>query len=170
MNETVLGIGFSELVTTATSVAGRLVDRGQTVAVVEGSSGGLISAALLAVPGASRYFLGGGIVYTRAARRAILGDAVPVPPDLRGASEAFALYEARSGVALLGATWAIGEAGAAGPSGNGYGDPPGHDWVAVAGPVERTRHLLTHSDNRQANMVAFAGAALDLLSEALDAA
>jgi nicotinamide-nucleotide amidase len=137
--------------------------RGETVAVAEGSSGGLISATLLAVPGASAYYLGGSVVYTRAAMRAFIAGALEPPPGLRGATEAFAEFLAASVAAKLGATWGLAEAGAAGPP-NPYGDPAGHSWVALAGPVAVTRNVLTGDDDRARNMVAFATSALELLA------
>jgi nicotinamide-nucleotide amidase len=147
--------------------AGELLrERGQSIAVAEGSAGGLISAALLAVPGASAYYLGGAVCYTFAAIRGLLAGAVDPPPDLRGASEPFALHLARSIVVKVGATWGIGEGGAAGPP-NRYGDPAGHAWLAVAGPVERTRHVLTGLDDRSVNMVRFAETAIELLVDVL---
>jgi nicotinamide mononucleotide (NMN) deamidase PncC len=93
---------------------------------------------------------------------------VEAPGRLRGATETFALHLARSAAAKLGTSWGIGEAGAAGPS-NPYGDPAGHCWVAVAGPVDVTRHLLTGDEDRPRNMVAFATAALELLAVTLGA-
>jgi PncC family amidohydrolase len=155
-----------ELTSLASRVAPRLEERGDTVAVAEGSAGGLVSAALLSVPGASAYYLGGTVVYTLAASRAWIAGAVEAPEGMRGATEEFARYLARSAAAKLGATWGIGEAGAAGPS-NRYGDPAGHCWVAVSGPAEATRHVLTGIDDREQNMVAFAAAALVLLLDAL---
>ena len=144
-----------------------LVQRGETVAVAEGSCGGLVSAALLAVPGASAYYRGGGVIYTAAAVRGLLGDAVPRPEPLRGASEPFARWLAEEIAADLGAIWGVGEGGATGPSGNPYGDPPGHCWMAVHGPSPATRHLLTGDDDRLANMTAFATATLQLLVDQL---
>jgi PncC family amidohydrolase len=141
----------------------------ETVAVCEGASGGLISAALLSVPGASSYFLGGGVIYTLAASRGFIAGAVKPPENLRGASEPWALHLARSAVVKLGANWGIGEGGAAGPSGNRYGDPAGHAWVAVAGTREATRRVLTGDDDRVRNMAAFAEAALELLVHELEA-
>lgn len=157
------------LLTAARRAGDLLVQRGETVGVAEGSCGGLVSAALLAVPGASAYYRGGAVIYTGAAVRGILGDAVPRPEPLRGASEPFARYLAEEIAADLGATWGIGEGGATGPSGNPYGDPPGHCWLAVAGPAPATRHLLTGDDDRLGNMVAFATAALTLLGDQLGA-
>ncbi len=145
-----------------------LIQRGETIGVAEGSCGGLVSAALLAVPGASAYYRGGAVIYTGAAVRALLGDEVPRPEPLRGASEPFARYLAESIATDLGATWGIGEGGATGPSGNPYGDPPGHCWVAVHGPAPATNHLLTGDDDRFANMGRFALAALSLLATQLD--
>jgi PncC family amidohydrolase len=155
----------------ATGVAELLRSRGETVGVAEGAAGGLISASLLAVPGASAYFVGGSVIYTIAAARAFLAGAVPTPPGLRGATEEFAVYLARTSTVRLGTTWGIGEGGAAGPTGNGYGDPPGHAWVAVAGPdgFSVARHVLTGQADREANMRAFAAAAIALLEEAVAA-
>ena len=157
-----------QLLSTATDIGTRLRERGETVAVAEGSAGGLISAALLAVPGASAYYLGGAVIYTGVAVRAWISGAVEAPPKLRGATEAFATYLARSAAVRLGATWGLGEAGAAGPP-NPYGDPAGHSWLAVTGPAEATRNILTGLDDRQENMVAFAEAALALFAEVLAA-
>lgn len=157
-----------ELTRPARTIAALLRERGDTVAVAEGSAGGLISAALLSVPGASAYYLGGAVVYTRQASRAWMYGAIETPEGMRGATEVFAQYLARSCAKKLDATWGLGEAGAAGPP-NPYGDPAGHCWLAVAGPVEATRHLLTGSDEREPNMVAFAVAALTLFTEVLTA-
>lgn len=151
------------------SVGECLAARDETVAVAEGSCGGLVSAALLATPGASAWYRGGGVIYTGAAVRALVAPAgVERPDPLRGASEPFARYLAASIRTSLGATWGIGEGGATGPSGNPYGDPPGHCWVAVDGPdASATRHVLTGDDDRLRNMVAFARAALELLAAQL---
>jgi len=157
----------ADLAALGAEAATLLARRGETVSVAEGSCGGLISATLLGVPGASAYYRGGAVIYTLAAMRAMLEGAVEVPPGLRGATEEFALHLARSATVRLDSTWAVGEGGAAGPTGNRYGDPAGHAWVAVAGPIELTSHVLTGSDDRTANMVAFAAAALRLLVEGL---
>jgi nicotinamide mononucleotide (NMN) deamidase PncC len=129
-----------------------------------------VSAALLSVGGASAYYVGGCVVYTGPGRTAFLGDAIERPPGLRGATEDFARYCAQSIRAQLGTTWGVGEGGATGPSGNPYGDPPGHAWLAVSGPTEVTRHVLTGDDDRVANMGAFTTALLTLLAEAIDQA
>jgi nicotinamide-nucleotide amidase len=145
-----------------------LKERGQTVAVSESAAGGLVSAALLSVPGASGYYLGGASVYTQTARRGLLrfNDA---KAQLRGSTEEYATLTATTMRDLLEADWAIGESGAAGPSGNRYGDPAGHVAIAVVGPVSATRIVQTGNDDREDNMWAFAQAALDLLYETVKA-
>ena len=150
----------------AEPVADLLRRRGESVAIAEGSAGGLIAAALLSVTGASAYFRGGVVVYTAAAYQAWIAGAVEAPAGLRGATEPFARHLAESVRHRLDATWGLGEAGAAGPA-NPYGDPAGHTWLAVAGPLAMTRHLLTGSDVRADNMVAFAVATLALFGEVL---
>lgn len=159
-----------ELLAKGAECGTRLKARGETVGVAEGSCGGLISAALLAQPGASAYYLGGTVIYTRNALLGLLSGKVERPKKLRGATEAWALHMARGAAAHLDATWGIGEGGAAGPGGNPYGDPSGHAWIAVSGPTEVARNVLTGLDDRQANMVAFAVAALELLAAQLDEA
>jgi len=156
-----------ELLSRGERAGALLKERGETIGVAEGSCGGLISSALLAVRGASAYYRGGTVIYTFAARKVFLGDVVEIPEGLRGATEQFASYLARAVRTALEATWGIGEGGAAGPA-NPYGDPAGHAWLAVSGPSDATRHLLTGVDDRPANMLAFATAALDLLIEQLE--
>ena len=153
----------------ADRVAGRLIARGETVAVAESSAGGLIAAALLAVPGASAYFRGGAVVYTVDAKMRLLGQTREAVTEPRAATEAHALVLARAVRDQLGATWGIGETGASGPTGNRYGDPPGHVCAGIAGPngAERAGTVATGSAEREANMFAFATAALELLAEVL---
>jgi len=159
---------MKDLVTIAEKVAVKLVARKQTIAVAESSTGGLISASLLAVPGASAYFLGGAIVYTATARRALLALDETALAGLRPSTEAYALLLARTTRQRFGADWVIAETGAAGPAGNRYGDPPGHSCIAVAGAAERAGTVETGSPDRPANMRAFAAAALDLLAQSLE--
>ncbi len=161
------GRPMSGLARMAESVGARLVARGETVAVSESSSGGLVSAALLAVPGASRFYLGGGVIYTGAARAALLGVAPRLPEAVRSASVPYAALCAATVRERLGATWGLAETGAAGPTGNRYGDAAGHCCIAVAGPLESTRTLETGDANREANMWAFARAALEALEQAV---
>jgi PncC family amidohydrolase len=157
----------TELIPLATAIATRLRERKETIAVAESSAGGLISAALLAVPGASAYFLGAAVVYTQAARRALLRVPDESLAGVRSSTEAYALIKARTIRELLGATWGLAETGASGPTGNRYGDAAGHACLAVAGPVERAVTLETRGDDRERNMRAFARAALELLDTSL---
>jgi nicotinamide-nucleotide amidase len=151
----------------AEALAAKLKARGETLAVAESSSGGLISAALLAVPGASAYFLGGAVVYTGKARHRLMDIGRDEVAGMRSASEPYALLLARTARERLDATWGISETGAAGPSGNGYGDAAGHSCVAVSGPVELVLTLETGDADRTANMRAFAQGALELLWQAM---
>jgi PncC family amidohydrolase len=158
---------MNELDPLARSLATILKDRKETIAVAESSAGGLISAALLSVPGASAYFLGGGVIYTQAARRALLRLPDESVKGIRSSSEPYAVLKARTIRELLGATWGLAETGATGPTGNRYGDAAGHACIAVAGPVERVITLETGHDDREKNMWAFAKRALELLETAL---
>jgi len=153
------------------SAAGALLkQRKESLAIAESSAGGLINAALVAVPGASEYYLGGCIVYTRPGRSALLNLTREDMAGIRSASEPFALLLARRVRQNLGATWGLAETGAAGPIGNRYGDPAGHACFAVAGPVEKTVTLKTWSADREANMWAFTRAALELLDTCIQQA
>jgi nicotinamide-nucleotide amidase len=154
---------LQELAARAERIAALLKDRRDTVAVAESSAGGLISAALLGVAGASSYFLGGGVIYTQTARCALLDIPDSAMAGLRASTEAYALLLARTVRARLSASWAVAETGATGPTGNRYGDAAGHSCIAVVGAVERAITLETGSNDRRANMQAFAAAALDLL-------
>ncbi len=151
----------------AQSVGALLKEREQTVAVSESSAGGLISAALLAVPGASAYFLGGGVVYTHASRGALLSIPKDAFEGLQPGAEEFGLRLARVARDHLGAVWGVGESGAAGPAGSRYGYDAGHAVVAVAGPVEDALILETGHADRVKNMWAFAAAALGLLEASI---
>ncbi len=161
---------FAALVALARPLGEALKARGETITIFESSAGGLISAALLALPGASAYYLGGGVIYTQRARKRIAGIGREAVEGMRSSSEPYALLLAHSARERLSATWALSETGAAGPDGNRYGDPAGHSCMAVAGPTERVLTLRTGSADRVANMHAFAARALALLGEALVAA
>ena len=151
----------------AERLGARLKARGETIAVAESSVGGLISAALLAVPGASAYFLGGAVVYTRQSRELLLGIPASALEGMRPATEAYALLLARTVREKFSASWGIGETGATGPTGNRYGDRAGHACIAVVGLSERVITLETGAADRVANMRAFAKAALELLADRL---
>ena len=158
---------MEELVAHAERIALRLNARKETVAVAESAAGGLITAALLAVPGASAYCRGGMVIYTRQAWEALRDFDDSLLGGYRSATREDALIRARLARDRFAATWGLGETGAAGPTGNRYGDPAGHAWVAVSGPREKAVKVNTGSSERLANMRAFAAAALQLLEEHL---
>src|SRR5476649_2081972 len=158
---------MQSLLPIAEKIAGVLIERHETIAVAESSTGGLIAAALLSVPGASAYFLGGAGVYARTARAVLLGIGDADMQGLRPSTEPYAKMNARRMRERHGATWGLGETGATGPTGNRYGDAAGHSCMAIVGPVDRAFTLETGSPERQANMDAFAKRALELLLEAL---
>jgi PncC family amidohydrolase len=154
----------------AERIGAALVERNESVSVGEGACGGLISAALVAVPGASRFYVAGSVLYTRPAFAEILREDRYALRGLQGATEPFSLQLARLVRERFGSSWAIGESGASGPAGNRYGDPAGHAAIAVAGPVELSETVETGLDERSENMWRFAEAALQLLERAIEKA
>jgi PncC family amidohydrolase len=161
---------MQDLIPAAQKLGALLKDRHETVAVAESTTGGLISAALLSVAGASTYFVGGGVVYTLKARRVILDVPDSAFAGIKSVNEEGALILARAARERFAVTWSVSEIGASGPTGNRYGDPAGHSCIAVAGSVERSITVETGSADRIANMRAFAAAALDLLTQSIAAA
>ena len=151
----------------AERIAQRLKTNGHTIAVAESSTGGLISAALLSCGGASAYYVGGAVIYTKASRQALLGIGDPDMAGIRPSTEAYALLVARRIRERHGTTWGLGETGATGPTGNRYGDAAGHCAIAISGPVELSLTLETGSAVRHDNMRAFGAKALEALAEAL---
>ena len=158
---------MNELISHAQIIAQYLTRNQETVAVAESSAGGLISAALLEVPGASAYFLGGAVAYTRQAREALLQVPAEALAGITPSTEAYALLLARTARERLGASWGLAETGTAGPTGSRYGFNAGRVCVAISGPVEKTLLIETGHGDRSLNMSAFAAAALGLLAEAL---
>ncbi len=158
---------MSSLVSMAEAVGSLLKERNETVAIAESSTGGLISAALLAVPGASAYFVGGGVIYTQKARKILLDIDLEAYPGMRPSTEPYALLLANTARESLGATWGVSETGAAGPSGNRYGDQPGHSCIAVSGPTKRAITIETGQTDREGNMWRFAHEALGMFEEVL---
>ena len=158
---------MERLLPLASRAAALLKARNETIAIAESSAGGLISAALLALPGASAYFIGGGVLYTR---QAMMGLAQAKLEDLRAVTpgaEDSALMRAKRIREQLETTWGLSEAGAAGPTGSRYGYPAGHTAVGVSGPLDAARIVETGSSDRIENMYAFAAAALELFAETL---
>jgi nicotinamide-nucleotide amidase len=158
---------MKELVGIAEQIAAKLIARKQTIAVAESSTGGLISASLLAVPGASAYFLGGGVVYTRDARRVLMDIPDEAMKGIRSASEPYAKLLAEQVRRRFATDWGLSETGATGPTGNRYGDAAGHSCMAVAGAETTVITLETGSSDRQGNMHEFAKTALNLLLKKL---
>jgi len=158
---------MKDLTAMGQAVGELLKARKQTIAVAESSAGGLISAVLVAVPGASAFFLGGSVIYTLEARRALLNLKDEAFAGVRASTEEYALRMARAVRQQLGTTWGLSETGATGPTGNRYGDPAGHACIAVAGPVEQVMTVETRQSGREANMWTFAAAALELLETSL---
>ena len=160
---------MQDLLPLAEQLGAKLKARGETIAIAESSTGGLISAALLSVGGASAYFRGGSVIYTAHARSGFLDIPNPLPaPIQRASTEPYAMLLADTVCARLDASWGLGETGATGPTGNRYGDAAGHTCIAVTGPnFSRVITLETGSADRVANMRAFAQRALELLAEAL---
>lgn len=149
--------------------AGKLLKaRGETIAVAESSAGGLISASLLAVPGASAYFVAGGVIYTHKAREIFTDIELEHHPGMRSSSEPYAALLAETMRRRMDTTWGLAETGASGPRGNRYGDAAGHTCIALSGPVTRVFTLETGDSDREANMWRFTEAALDALVAALE--
>ena len=158
-----------ELTPLAESVADLLKKRGEKIAVADSSAGGLISASLLSIRGASAYYVGGIVSYTGISRTTLLGisEEYMSGVGMRASTEEYAALIAKTVREKFGTTWAVSETGASGPTGNRYGDASGHACIAVSGPVDRTITLETGSTNREANMWAFTKAALELLEQCL---
>ncbi|MBI5258189.1 MAG: CinA family protein [Burkholderiales bacterium] len=161
---------ISDLFALGLRVGDKLAARGETIAVAESSAGGLISAALLARAGASAYYFGGVVLYTRRSRRLLTTLGADDTQGMRSSSPPWARLLAQHQRTRFRATWGLAETGAAGPSGNTYGDPAGHTCLAVDGPLPQERTLRTGEADRTRNMLAFALAALALLEQAIDAA
>lgn len=158
---------MSQLSEIAAPVGALLKETGQSISVAESSCGGLISAALVAVPGASAYYVGGSVIYTRVAQRGLLLVPDIAMEGLRASSEPYAQLNARTTMRSLNTTWGLAETGASGPTGNRYGDNYGHACIAVAGPVEKVITVETGDPDREANMWVFAERAFQLLEECI---
>ncbi|HEY1795158.1 MAG TPA: CinA family protein [Stellaceae bacterium] len=162
---------IDELLPQAERIAAKLKARKETVSVGESSTAGLISAALLAIPGASAYFIGGAVVYTRVSRTELLrvtDEEFAALKDITPSTEPYALLFARKIRERCSTHWAVGETGTAGPTGSRYGHAAGHSCIGIVGPNgERATTVETGSDNRVDNMRVFTLAALDLFEKAL---
>lgn len=159
---------LQDLMPQAERIAAKLKAKGETIGIAESSTAGLVSAALLAVPGASAYFMGGAVVYTRTSRAELLRVTEADLAGITPSTEVYALLFARKIRERLDTNWALGETGTAGPTGSRYGHPAGHSCVAVIGPAgEKSITIETGKADRAENMRAFSIAALDLLEKSL---
>ena len=154
---------MKELVAIAEKIAAKLIERRQTIAVAESSTGGLISASLLAVPGASAYFLGGAVIYTRDARRILMDIPDEAMKGIRSASEQYAKLLASQIRQRFATDWGLSETGATGPTGNRYGDAAGHSCIGIAGAEASAMTLEAGKSDRLDNMHVFASTALNFL-------
>lgn len=159
---------MNDLLPAAQRIGALLKQRQETIAIAESSSAGLIAASMLSVPGASAYFIGGAVFYTRKSIQEMLALGPDAFGTARGLNQETALVIARAQRERLSAAWGVAEIGAAGPTGSRYGDPAGTSCVAVVGAgLERALKVQTGSSDRIANMRAFAAAALGLLEQSL---
>ena len=157
-----------EILRLADRAATLLKESNQTIGIAESSSGGLISAHLLAIPGASRYFIGGSVIYTRVAQKGLLKVTDGQMDGLRASTEEYASLNAKTIKETLETTWGLSETGATGPSGNRYGDAAGHSCVGVSGPVSRAMTIETGVGEREQNMLSFTKEALGFLINCLE--
>lgn len=159
---------FAELAELGATVGTLLKERGQTVAIADGATGGLVSAALVAMPGATSFYVGGGVIYSLKGRDALLGLSRSELAGMRSVTEAYAVLQARAIRDRLGSDWGLAESGSTGPGKHPFGVESGRSAIAVVGPgVERSASIATGHDDRIANMHAFARGALALLRDAL---
>ncbi len=158
---------MNELSRLTQPAANRLKINKQTISVSESSTGGLISAALLSIPGASAYYKGGSVVYTLASRKIFLGLTKEDIEGLEPMTESMALRFAEKTRSTLNSDWAIAELGIAGPTGSPYGVGPGTSVIAIAGPTSNTTKIETGCNDRESNMKTFAKSALQLLEKTI---
>lgn len=151
----------------AQEIAKILMQRKETVSVAESTTGGLISAALLEVPGASAYYTGGSVVYTMASRKAFLDIDKGKVAGLKPLTTEMVGVFADAARAKLSATWGIAELGASGPSDSPYGHPAGSSVIGISGPVSAAIDIRTGSADRADNMAQFTLQGLQLFLETL---
>lgn len=161
-------MNFAELAVLGAEVGDLLKARGEKVAVIDGATGGLVSAALVSVPGATRFFASGGVVYSLRGRDLLLDLPREELATMRSVTESYALLQAGRFRERLGVAWGLAETGSAGPNMHPFGVESGASAIAVVGPgVERSVTLRTGLDDRISNMFAFAHGALCLLRDVL---
>ena len=151
----------------AAGAATLLRERKETISVAESSAGGIISAGLLSVPGASAYYAGGTVIYTKASRKIFLELPMDELKGLKPLTGEMALVFARSIQRTMGSTWGIAELGVAGPGGTPYSDEVGISVIALAGPDEVNETVITGHDDREKNMFEFSSRAFQLIERTL---
>lgn len=140
-----------------------LAARGETVATAESCTAGRIAAELTAIPGASRYVLGGAVVYSNAEKVRQCGVSQALLDEHGAVSEPVARALAEGIRARVGATWGIGVTGIAGPDGGSAEKPVGTVHIAVAGPAGTAHRRWRLPYDRPRNLLASTASALDLL-------
>jgi nicotinamide-nucleotide amidase len=157
----------------AGAILDALRERGETLAVAESLTGGLLAAAFVEVPGASRVFRGGIVAYATELKARLLG----VPPPLLAAhgpvDPSVAAALAAGARERCGSDWAAATTGVAGPDAQA-GQPVGRVYVAIVGPPpargepERVEvRELTLQGDRAAVRAGAVAAAVGLLAETL---
>jgi len=148
------------------AVLDQLKARGETLAVAESMTGGLLASRLTAIAGASEAFLGGATAYTVAAKVALLGLDPAWLGTVGTVSEPCAIAMAEAVRKRLGATWALGICGNAGPGAEG-GAPIGTIFIALAGPTGTALRSPKMVGDRGEVQLRCTAMALDLLRRAM---
>ena len=150
----------------AAVVVHELVERGETLAVAESLTGGLLASTIVEIPGVSSVFRGGLVVYATDLKHSLVGvpeemlaQRGPVDPDV-------ALSLAAGARERCAADWGLATTGVAGPEPQG-GKPVGTVYVAVSGPAGATVRRLQLAGARPAVRAASVAGALTLLLEEL---
>ncbi|KAG0683683.1 hypothetical protein C6P40_000790 [Pichia californica] len=161
-------------------IAEILIKRNQSVAVSEGACGGLLSAYLISLPGASNFFDGGRLIYSLKSRLRLSGWNNQQINSYTGPSEQVALKMARNLRVEFGSTYVLSETGYAGPSTNvGIGDNSsineadakvGTVYLGISGPYgNKSCEMCTDLNDRSLNMQLFAKYSLQFFLETLKA-
>ena len=144
------------------AVAGGLLKaRGETVAVAESCTSGLLGARLTDTPGASAWFRGGYLVYANDLKRDLIGDFG------RAVSEDTALRLAVAAAERARADWGISITGVAGPDGGTEESPVGTVWIAIAHQQQAEARRFRFPGDRGRVRIFSTQAALDMLRRRL---